>query len=83
MCNQTVCLIAAELERQGITTVCLMLLEEVAKKVKPPRALVVPFPHGFPLGKPNDIPLQRQVMEAALAMLEEGGPAPVLRRFAE
>ena len=81
MCNQTVCLIAAELERQGITTVCLMLLEEIAKKVKPPRVLVVPFAHGFPLGKPNDVPLQRRVMDAALAMLEEGGPPPVLRRF--
>jgi hypothetical protein len=81
MCNQTVCLIAAELERQGISTACLVLLEEVAKKVKPPRALVVPFRHGYPLGKPLDALLQRTVMEGALALLNDSGPPPVLRHY--
>ena len=70
MCNQAVCLIAAELERSGITTVCLMLLREVAEKVRPPRALVVPFRHGYPLGAPHDAGLQRRVVEAALALLD-------------
>jgi hypothetical protein len=69
MCNQAVSLIAAELERRGITTVCVILLQEIAEKVRPPRALVVPFRHGFPLGAPNDPALQRQVIEAALALL--------------
>lgn len=46
------------------------LLREVAEKVRPPRALVVPFRHGFPLGAPHDAGLQRRVIEAALALLD-------------
>ena len=70
MCNQAVGLIAAELELRGITTVCIVLLREVAEKVRPPRALAVPFRHGFPLGAPHDAGLQRRVIEAALALLD-------------
>ena len=81
MCNQTVCLIAAELERQGIATVCIILLREIAEKVRPPRALCVPFRHGYPLGKPHDAAEQRRVMEAALALLERDGPPPVISSF--
>jgi len=69
MCNQAVSLIAAELERRGITTVCVILLREIAEKVRPPRALSVPFRHGFPLGAPHDAVLQRNVIEAALSLL--------------
>jgi hypothetical protein len=74
MCNQTVSLIAAEIERRGIATVCVMLLREVAEKVRPPRALVVPFAHGFPLGKPHDAEEQKKVMRAALALLDRDAP---------
>jgi hypothetical protein len=76
MCNQTVCLAAAELERHGITTVTLVLLREVAQRVRPPRALCVPFPHGYPLGAPDDPPRQRGVLEAALRMVEDASLAP-------
>jgi len=79
MCNQAVSLIAAECERRGISTVVLQLLRSVAEKVRPPRALLVPFSHGFPLGAPNDPGLQAQVIEAALRLLEdETGSPPVL-----
>lgn len=44
MCNQAVSLIAAELERRGISTVCIMLLREVAERIHPPRALCGPGP---------------------------------------
>jgi hypothetical protein len=71
MCNQAVCLVAAELERRGIATVCIQLLREVAEAVRPPRALLVPFRHGYPLGRPDDPPGQRAVIEAALALLEK------------
>jgi len=81
MCNQTVCLIAAELERRGISTVCLMLLREVAEKVQPPRALFVPFPHGFPLGEPQNPRGQRSVIEAALSLTEQEAAPPVLVDF--
>lgn len=69
MCNQAVSLLAAAIESRGIPTVCLMLLREVAEHVRPPRALVVPYPHGFPLGKPHDPAGQREVLRAALALL--------------
>lgn len=76
MCNQAVCLIAAELERRGITTVSAILLNEVAEIVRPPRALFVPFAHGYPLGAPNNSALQRHVLDAMLAMTSESsGPA--------
>ncbi len=76
MCNQTVCLVAAELERQGISTVAVQLLREVAVRVRPPRALVVPFRHGHPLGEPNQPEGQRAVLEAALRMVEDREPQP-------
>jgi len=81
MCNQAVGLIAAEFEKRGISTVCIVLLREVAKRVRPPRALSVPFPHGYPLGAPNHAKLQRMVIEQALALLEDPGPPPVLAEF--
>ena len=71
MCNQTVSLVAAELERQGISTVAIQLLRSVAEKVNPPRALSVPFRHGLPLGEPHGKELQRLVIEAALGLLED------------
>lgn len=64
-------LIAAELERHGMATVTLQLLRSVAEKVGPPRALYVPFRHGYPLGAPDDPPRQHAVIEAALRMLED------------
>lgn len=78
MCNQTVCLIAAEIERRGIPTVSIVLLREIAEKVRPPRALSVEFAHGYPLGRANDAAIQREVMLEALRLLGEEGPGPVL-----
>lgn len=71
MCNQAVGLVAAELERQGIATVAIQLLREVAERVRPPRALCVPFRHGYPLDAPGDPERQRSVIEAALRLLED------------
>ena len=70
MCNQAVCLAAAELERNGIATVVLVLLREVAVRVRPPRALALPFRHGYPLDSPLDPARQHAVLEAALRLLE-------------
>jgi hypothetical protein len=70
MCNQAVGLVAAELERRGVATVVLQLLRHVAERVRPPRALFVPFRHGYPLGEPNAPARQHAVIEAALSMLE-------------
>jgi hypothetical protein len=71
-----VSLVAAELERRGIATVVINLLRVVAERVRPPRALFVPFPHGYPLGRPNDPHQQHTVIEAALRLLEDEALAP-------
>lgn len=81
MCNQAVCLIAAELERHGVATVALQLLRHVAERVGPPRALVLPFRHGYPLGQPNDPQVQMHVLEKALQLLERPDQPPVLEDY--
>ncbi len=56
------------------------MVREHTEKTKPPRALFVPFPFGYAMGRPNDPELQHRVLRAALDLLAE--PAgPVLRDF--
>jgi hypothetical protein len=74
--------VQAEIERRGITTASLTMLPEVTKKVRPPRALSVPWPLGFPLGAPNDVALQRKVLIALFALLSRTD-VPVLESFKE
>lgn len=81
MCNQTVGLVAAELERRGIATVAIQLLRQVAEKVRPPRSLLVPFPHGYPLGQPAQPQQQTAVITAALELLQEQPRPPLLATF--
>jgi len=66
-----VSLVAAELENRGVSTVVIQLLREVATRVGPPRALFVPFPHGYPLAAAGDPVRQTAVMEAAFSILED------------
>ncbi len=82
MCNQTVCLVQAAIERVGIPTVSITLLREVAVQLHPPRALFVPFPLGFPLGEPHNPALQHSIIAAALALLGRED-LPVLESFTE
>ena len=63
-------LVAAELERRGIPTVVIQLLELVARTVRPPRALFVPHPHGYPLAAPHAPDAQHEILEAALQLFE-------------
>ena len=74
-------LIAAALEKEGIRTVCLSSMEEIMEKVVPPRWLALPFPLGYPLGRPKDAELQRRIILRAFGLLEEDGPGPVRRSF--
>ena len=80
MCNQTVGLIQGALEDAGIASVSLTLLGEVTRKVKPPRALFVPFPLGYPLGKPQEPALQRRIILESFELLQSCD-LPVLERF--
>ena len=73
-------MLARVLEAHGIATTSISLVREHTEKVKPPRALFVPFPYGYALGRPNDAGLQHRVLRAALDLF--GEPAgPVLRDF--
>jgi hypothetical protein len=77
-----VSLVAAELERRGIPTVVLQLLKLVAERVRPPRALCLPFAHGYPLAAPKDPRAQRVVLEAALHLFElEANAGPLLIEY--
>ena len=67
--------IARVLEEAGLATTSISLVREHTERVKPPRALFVPFPFGHPLGKPHDADGQRRVLRAALDLLRaERGP---------
>ena len=47
-------MLARALELTGISTTSISLVREHTGKVKPPRALYVPFPFGHALGRPDD-----------------------------
>jgi len=72
--------LARAIEESGVATTSISMVREHTEKVKPPRALFVPFPFGYALGRPDDPALQHRVLRAALDLLAE--PAgPVLRDF--
>ena len=75
-------MLARAIEETGLPTVTIALIQEHAQRVKPPRALWVPFPFGFALGKPNDPEFQHKVLGAALGLLREKD-TPVLAEFPE
>lgn len=67
--------IQRQIEAQGVTTVSISLFRPFAEKVKPPRALWVPFPFGRPLGAPNNKSIQRKVLFAMFDLLwRKDGP---------
>ncbi len=74
--------LARVFEEHGLATTSISLVREHTEKVKPPRALVVPFPFGHPLGEGNDAELQTQVMRAAFALLDRD-TGPVLEDYPE
>jgi hypothetical protein len=72
--------LARALEVEGVATTSISMVREHTEKIRPPRALFVPFPFGHALGRPDDPALQHRVLAAALALL--GAPVgPVLRDF--
>lgn len=81
MCNQSVGLIQGVMEKEGLATVSISLLHEVTEKVRPPRALFVDFPLGYPLGRPHDPSLQLKVIRQAIQLLNHPDPLPLLADF--
>lgn len=62
--------LAHYLEDEGIPTVVVALVREHVEKVRPPRALWVPYSLGRPFGVPNDPTVQTRVLRQALELLE-------------
>jgi hypothetical protein len=77
---QTVGLAQAEIENRGIPTASITMLPDITRKIRPPRALAVPYPLGFPLGEANNPDLQTEVLRQLLALLDRDD-VPVLEEF--
>lgn len=77
------CALAVYLEQEGIATVVISLIRLHSEKIRPPRALWVPFELGRPFGTPTQEDFQRRVLTAALQLLDHKGPAPVHEDYAE
>jgi len=77
-CTHTASALARVLEAQGLSTVMLALVREFVVKVRPPRAVFVPFPFGAPCGMPGDRDQQLSVLRTALRTFEaDAGPVLV------
>jgi D-proline reductase (dithiol) PrdB len=81
MCHQSVGLIQSIIEKAGIPTASVTLLREITERVAPPRALLVDFPLGYPLGVPNKPALQSEIILAAFQLLAERIPPAIIRDF--
>jgi hypothetical protein len=80
MCTRAVCALSHYLEAEGIATAGISLIREHTEKIKPPRALWVPFELGRPFGPPDHPEFQLGVVRALLDLFKE--PAgPVLADY--
>ncbi|MBN1571885.1 MAG: hypothetical protein JW984_01675 [Deltaproteobacteria bacterium] len=69
-------------EEEGIPTTMISLVREHTEKMKPPRALWVPFELGRPIGAPNNREFQMKVLTSVLKLLE-AKEGPILVDFDE
>ena len=70
------------IEEEGVPTTQISLIREHTERIRPPRALWVPFELGRPLGVPNDPEFQERVLTAVLKLLERP-QGPVIEDFPE
>ena len=61
-------LLGREIEAQGVTTVALGLVKEVAAAAHAPRFLYLHWPFGHALGEPGNVLQQRTVLRDMLSM---------------
>ncbi len=54
-----------------MSSISISLNRTITEKVKPPRALLVDFPLGHPMGNPSDDELQRRILAEALKYLKD------------
>jgi D-proline reductase (dithiol) PrdB len=62
-------LIARALEQEGISTVTVFLLHDIAEQLGIPRGLSVRWPFGHPLGEPANVAQQHTMIRHALDLL--------------
>ncbi len=74
--------LAHYLERESIPTTQISLIYEHTEKIRPPRALWVPFELGRPLGVPENARFQKKVLQSVLELFE-AEQGPVLAAFEE
>lgn len=72
--------LAHYLEDEGIPTTSISLIRTHTEKIKPPRALAVPFELGRPFGAPNEPEFQCRVLRDCLELLTRPS-GPVLDDF--
>ena len=70
------------LESEGLPTASISLIRLHTEKIRPPRALWVPFELGRPLGVPDDAAFQTRVLRSLLALFSEP-QGPVLADYRE
>lgn len=74
--NETACLFSREVEKSGVSTLCLVTIREVAEQIRVPRALYLPFPFGMLFGRRFNHSLQLSIatdLLDALATLDRPG----------
>jgi hypothetical protein len=76
-------LIQSVIEKAGLPTVSTTVLREITAKVKPPRALFLDRPLGYPLGEAANADLQKDVIRQALSMTGEEASEMVVKEFQE
>jgi D-proline reductase (dithiol) PrdB len=81
MCHQSVGLVQSVIEKAGIPTVSITLLREVTQRVRPPRALAVDRPLGYPLGEPCNAVLQKAIIQSALKLVQQPVSEPLIIEF--
>ncbi|HXQ51506.1 MAG TPA: hypothetical protein VN802_10475 [Stellaceae bacterium] len=75
--------LAHYLEEEGVPAVAISLIRLHTEKVRPPRALWVPFELGRPLGAPRNETFQTRVITSALRLLEAASGPVVIEDFPE
>lgn len=70
-------LLARVIEAEGVTTVSLALVKEVAEAARAPRMLYLHWPFGHALGEPGNVAQQRTILHDMLSMVPSA-PRPGL-----
>jgi D-proline reductase (dithiol) PrdB len=76
---QSVGLLQAAIEREGIPTVAVTFNADFTQLIGTPRALAVRFPYGAPFGNPLNRWLQTRVLAEALTLLDEATARNTIR----